>query len=83
MKIEDVRGMTPDQLAEQLVTKIFQGCGLPAACRAGPGDGGVDVDFATDDAHGSERFAVQVKTTKRPVSQMDVATIAGLSLAQE
>lgn len=67
---ESVRG----EDAEKLVLQIFVGCGLPAVHRGGPKDQGVDVEFTTDDAHGGERFAVQVKTNRagRPVSASSI-----------
>jgi restriction endonuclease Mrr len=68
------------QEAKKLVVDIFVGCGLPALHRGGPGDQGVDVEFTTDDAHGVDRFAVQVKTSSRPVGVTDVQTIAGAAL---
>src|SRR6516225_6694279 len=73
-------GLTPEE-AEHLVVRIFQGCGLEAEYRGGPGDLGVDVEFTTEEKDGGERFAVQVKSQKRFIGATDIATIAGFALA--
>lgn len=77
---EQDTSLTPQQ-AEQLVVRIFQGCGLEAEYRGGPGDLGVDVEFTTNEDHGNERFAVQVKSHRTLIGASDVAAIAGFALA--
>lgn len=69
------------QHAEELVAKIFEGCGLEAEYRGGPGDLGVDVEFTTSEEGGNERFAVQVKLRKGLIGASDVAALAGFALA--
>lgn len=77
---EQDEGLTAQQ-AEEVVVQIFQGCGLKAEYRGGPGDLGVDVEFTTDEKNGNERFAVQVKSRKSLIMASDVAAIAGFALA--
>lgn len=78
-RFETDESLSP-QDAEKLVVDIFVGCGLPALYRGGPGDQGADVEFTTDYAHGGDRFAVQVKTSKLPVGATAVQSIAGAAL---
>lgn len=77
---EQDTSLTPAE-AERLVVRIFQGCGLDADYRGGPGDLGVDVEFTTEEKDGNERFAVQVKPHQRFVGASDVAMIAGFAQA--
>lgn len=66
--------------AEDLLLDVFSACGLPAIHRGGPGDQGVDIEFTTDQSHGGDRFAVQVKTTTQPANLTSVQAVAGAAL---
>ena len=79
-RFENDASLTPRD-AEELVVEIFEGCGLEAEYRGGPGDLGVDVEFTTREEDGNERFAVQVKSHKTLIGASDVAAIAGFALS--
>ena len=79
---EQDESLTPQQ-AEEVVVQIFQGCGLDAEYRGGPGDLGVDVEFTTDEKNGKRPAPAERKLQAEPSKRaMDRGPTAQTSWAE-